>query len=260
MTADDCVNVLLRQNPTRKVVVRFSHIDAAGIVFYPRYIEMLAEAFPELTPGRTPLGLDMEFRKPTPLGEHLSLRLAGNDLPERWQLSGSSRGEEQFTMNWTSRPAAVPDPQAHEPDVPAFRSKPVCIHDWAAGPDASLHLSRYYELVNAAVEQWFDKKLGLPFRRLHTIERGGIPTVSLRTRCARLPRVGEEIDLWVRPTRIGSRSLHFDSWVVTAGECLIKTTQVIVYIKLDKTQFHSRPLPDELRHSLRRQLAESTRK
>lgn len=245
--------------PVRPVVVRFSHVDAAGIVFYPRYVEMFADAFPELAPLRPPFDLRMEFRKPTPLGEVLALAVASNDCGDGWRLSGASAGNEQFTMALASRAGPVPRIPEHELRLPAFRADGIRIHDWAAGPDGFLQLSRYYEFVNAAVEQWFEKSLGLPFRTLHTVKREGIPTVSLDTRCLRLPGIGADVDVRIRPVRVGSRSLTFDSWLTEAGECLIKTTQVIVYIKLEDEGFKSIALPHALRGSLARQLAEPGR-
>ena len=38
----------------RTVTIRFSHIDGAGIVFYPRYFEMLGELFADLPFAKAP--------------------------------------------------------------------------------------------------------------------------------------------------------------------------------------------------------------
>jgi 4-hydroxybenzoyl-CoA thioesterase len=242
---------------TREVVVRFSHVDAAGIVFYPRYIEMLAQTFPELAPGEAPFALEIEFRKPTPLGARLTLAVAAPAPHDAWRVSGICGGAEAFTMMWRSGLAVPLSPGDHDSGKPAFRSDAMRVDGWAVGPDARLQVSRYYEFVNAAVEQWFENELGLSFSRLHA-DRAGIPTVSLRTRCAELPRSGEEIRIWIRPVRIGSRSMQFDSWLVDARGCLIKTSQVIVFVGLEQDGFRSTPLPESLRLQLLRRLAETT--
>jgi 4-hydroxybenzoyl-CoA thioesterase len=245
---------LPRGSRSREIVVRFSHIDAAGIVFYPRYIEMLAQAFPELAPSEAPFTLAIEFTKPTPLGARLTLAVAASAPQDGWRLSGLSGDDEQFTMTWKSGNEMPLQPQDHDPGRAAFRSDAMRVDYWAAGPDAHLQVSRYYEFVNAAVEQWFENELGLSFSRLHD-DRAGIPTVSLRTRCAKLPRLGDEIRIWIRPTRIGSRSIQFDSWLVNARGCLSKTSQTIVFVRPEQRGFRSAPLPEALRSQLLRQLA-----
>lgn len=74
-----------------EITVRFAHVDAAGIVFYPRYLEMLNEtverwfdeglgvSFRELHLKRrhgTPTKrLTVEFLKPSRLGDRLTFTL-----------------------------------------------------------------------------------------------------------------------------------------------------------------------------------------
>ncbi|MEX2495192.1 MAG: thioesterase family protein [Woeseia sp.] len=245
---------LPRGSRSRDVIVRFSHIDAAGIVFYPRYIEMLAQAFPELAPANAPFTLEINFLKPTALGARLTLTIDASAPQADWRLSGVAGGEEQFTMVWQPGTDAPLQPEDHDPGRPAFRSDAMRVGAWAARPDAQLQVSRYYEFVNSAIEQWFENELGLSFSKLHA-DRAGIPTVSLRTRCAELPRLGEEIRIWIRPTRIGSRSVRFESWLVSDRGCLAKTSQVIVFVRLEQHGFRSAPLPQALRPRLLRHLA-----
>lgn len=240
--------------PSREVVVRFAHIDAAGIVFYPRYLEMLAQAFPELALAKEPFTLEIGFRKPTPLGTRLALTLTDSAPQQGFRVSGVAGDEEQFTMLW--EPGNDLLLQDHDPARPAFRSETMPIGDWAAGPHNRLQLSRYYEFVNAAVEQWFETELTLPFSRLHG-DRAGIPTVSLRTVGAELPRRGETIRIWIRPTSIGRSSVHFESWLVGHRGCLAKTSQTIVFVRLEQDRFRSAALPQALRSQLLRHLAET---
>lgn len=240
------------QAGSREAVVRFAHVDAAGIVFYPRYLEMLAAGFPELVPPDGPFELEIEFRKPTPLGTRLALELEATEA-HGWRLAGRSGPDEQFTMRCRRLcgPALAPD--EHEPERAAFRSDPLLLAAWTVGPDARLHLSRYYELVNAGVEQWFERDLGTPFRKLHA-NRAGIPTVVLETRCQALPRLGETPRIWIRPSRIGSRSVRFESWLVGEAGCLVKTSQVVVFIQIEPEGFRSVAIPEDLRAALQRQL------
>lgn len=73
-----------------EVVVRFGHVDAAGIVFYPRYFEMLNAAIEDYFAGlgtdfRTmhvdrrigvpTVRLDADFARPSRLGDRLRFTL-----------------------------------------------------------------------------------------------------------------------------------------------------------------------------------------
>ena len=57
----------------RTVTIRFSHIDGAGIVFYPRYFEMLSELFADLPFAMAPFAMQTDFLKPNYLGDQLSV-------------------------------------------------------------------------------------------------------------------------------------------------------------------------------------------
>jgi acyl-CoA thioesterase FadM len=252
-TADDAVQAALKSSPAREVTVRFSHVDAAAIVFYPRFIELCAQAFPEFVPPDMPCTLSMTFRKPIMLGDRLSLVLDGVSTGEHWRLSGRIDDDEHLSVVWRARPAGAVAPDAHRPDEQAFVSDVLPVQAWCVGASSRLQLSRYYEFVNTAIEQWFARDLGRPLRMLHE-EREGIPTVSMETDCAALPGLGDEVRLWIRPLRIGGRSLRFESWLVRDGTCLIKTTQVIVFVKLDTGGVRSVEVPRGIRSRLRQAL------
>jgi 4-hydroxybenzoyl-CoA thioesterase len=77
---------------TRTELVRFQHCDAAGIVFYPRYVEMVnstvedffaccighsfAEIHGPMNAAMPVAALAMEFKAPSRLGETLGFKLA----------------------------------------------------------------------------------------------------------------------------------------------------------------------------------------
>lgn len=94
----------------------------------------------------------------------------------------------------------------------------------------------------------------MPFSQLHA-DRAGIPAVLLPTRCRKLPRLGEETRVRIRPARVGSRSAHFESFLVGADRCLIRTTQVIVFTKLERETLRSVAVPEASRARLLQQLA-----
>jgi len=81
---------------TTKIKVRFNHIDAAGIVFYPRYYEMFNQVVEEwceqqlgydfhqleteFGAGVPVVKIDAQFPKPSRLGDVLTFNLEVNNL------------------------------------------------------------------------------------------------------------------------------------------------------------------------------------
>lgn len=76
---------------TRVELIRFQHCDPAGIVFYPRYVEMInatvedwfesiglsfAEIHGPMKTAIPAVSLAIDFKMPTRLGERIDLRLA----------------------------------------------------------------------------------------------------------------------------------------------------------------------------------------
>ena len=76
----------------REIVVRMQHVDAAGIVFYPRYFEMVVQLIEDWFAdglgvdfhalhavrgvGVPTVHVDIEFRRPSRLGDRLRFTLA----------------------------------------------------------------------------------------------------------------------------------------------------------------------------------------
>lgn len=236
----------------RGATIRFAHVDGAGIVFYPRYVELIAAAFPELPLARTPVSITLEFLKANKLGERLTLDCDWFDPDDTWSVTGRLGADEHVKV--TAGPlAATADGEfaAHSAD---FCAAEVQIGAWQVGADSKLQLARYYELISEVVEQWFGGVLQLPFSKLHSIDRNGIPTVSLKTRCRDLPALGDTVQMRIRPVRIGRRSFAFRSWLMRGSEWLVETDQIVVFVELRDQQFFSADLPPDLRARLTAQI------
>lgn len=231
------------------VTIRFSHIDIAGIVFYPRYFEILSELFTDLPFADPPFAMQTNFLKPNYLGDEVRITFD----KDNWSFTGRADGAEHFTIKALPPDESALDVSAHRPELPAFQADPMLISPWASDCTGHLQVSRFYELLNFAVEQWFARSLDLPFRVLHSEHGWGTPTVILRTRCRELPRAGESISIWIRPTAIGTKSLKYTCWLVRGDECLLENEQTIVFIKVNGLKFESMPIPDELRRHLQEQ-------
>jgi 4-hydroxybenzoyl-CoA thioesterase len=107
---------------------------------------------------------------------------------------------------------------------------------------------RYFEMVNAAVEDFFAHFVGVDFRVMH-LERGtGVPTVDLKCEFKQPSRLGDVLDIGISVTRLGASSitLHFD--FLCAGELRMTVDNVLVCMDLPSAR--AQPWPDDLRSRL----------
>ncbi|MDP6994308.1 MAG: hypothetical protein QGF87_08120 [Woeseiaceae bacterium] len=242
---------------TRSATIRFSHIDAAGIMFYPRYFELLSQAFPEFPVASAPFAMKTRFRKPNRLGDQLQIGFCEDEDRECWSFTGQMDGNEHFSVSAMPLGESQLAQDAHRPESTAFCAEVTSIEPWASDHSGCLQVSRFFELVNSAVEQWFEKLLDMPFHELHMVRGIGIPTVEMSTRCGELPRIGETVSLMIRPAHIGSRALTYKTWLVRDDRCLLENEQVIVFVKMTADGFEMITIPDDIRTRLNRQLEQS---
>jgi 4-hydroxybenzoyl-CoA thioesterase len=238
----------------RSVVIRFSHVDPASIMFYPRYFELLSQAFPELPIKAAPFAMKTEFRKSNRLGDEVRIIYSAKGPASGWSFSGQMDNCEHFSVCELISEDGQLAPDAHRPGVPAYCADALNVAAWATDHTGYLQVSRFFELVIFAVEPWFEEFLGIAFHELHLVRGLGIPTVEMNTRCRSLPRFGDEVTMWLRAKKIGSRSLIFTSWLVRDGECLMENEQVIVFVRMRNDGFDTITIPEDIRLRLEAQL------
>ncbi len=83
-------------------------------------------------------------------------------------------------------------------------------------PAGIVFYPRYFEMLNGAVEDWFEQDLGLDFAAMHLERRIGVPTVKLETEFLSPSRLGDRLDITVTAQRLGRTSCGIE--VVFAGE------------------------------------------
>ena len=234
------------------MTIRFPQIDAAGIVFYPRYIEMALKHFPDCPLSATPVAVRTEFLRPNRLGDVLEVEYL-NGGESDWSLSGRMDGQVCFRMT-PGDVAGPPAEDAHCPGRHAFHTREETLGDWALDRHGRMHLSRYFEFLNMAIEEWFEHTLGLPFHDMHVGRRLGIPTVQFDTNVGELPSGGAAVSTWIRPEKLGERALTFTSWFVADGKCLIENRQVVVFVEMQEGGYESTRIPSYVADALAAQL------
>lgn len=240
----------------RPVTIRFPHVDNAGIVFYPRYIELLQKHFPDLPIFTTPAAFTIEFRRPNRLGDKIEIVSDYAKGYDEWSVAGRMDSADHFTVRPLSTDAAMNPARDFAANDKSFATEDIRIGEWMSDRHGHMYLSRYFETFNVCVEKWFESTLDLPFYQLHVDRRVGIPTVRFQTNCRELPRTGDNVTVHFRPIRIGSRSMTSRSWMVRDGECLVETEQVIVFVQMQENGYETIEIPEYVRDAFAMQLME----
>lgn len=104
---------------------------------------------------------------------------------------------------------------------------------------------RYFEMLNAAVEDWFALELGVDFRSMHTNRGLGVPTVQLSAEFIAPSTLGEDLTISLTPERVGRSSCTYSAVFAAAGQDRLRATGTLVCMNLE-TQT-SEPWPEDIR-------------
>lgn len=125
---------------SRVIPIEFCHCDPAGIVFYPRYAEMVNHvvenffidevgySFARMMAeghGLPTARLEVDFRKPSRLGDRLEWLLAVEHVGRssaRFLLRAEDRVEARATVVWMDRGAPAPWPDHIRPALEAHHA------------------------------------------------------------------------------------------------------------------------------------------
>ncbi len=115
-------------------------------------------------------------------------------------------------------------------------------------PASYVFFPRYFEMIHAAVEDWFTVALGTNYADIVNVHRIGLPTAKIECEFLHPSRLGDTVDLTVYLKRIGTSSLSILFVGTVAGEQRLRANSVIVNISLEDGR--PRPLSDSLRIQL----------
>jgi 4-hydroxybenzoyl-CoA thioesterase len=118
---------------------------------------------------------------------------------------------------------------------------------WAhTDPAGIVFYPRYFEMINALVEDWFAGPLDCDFEMLHGELGTGVPTLSIECEFTRPSRLGDRLVFELGIERMGKSSFTLD--VVAAdrdGEQRVKAKLTLACIDLETGR--TRPIPEEIR-------------
>jgi 4-hydroxybenzoyl-CoA thioesterase len=112
-------------------------------------------------------------------------------------------------------------------------------------PAGIVFYPRFFEMLNAAVEDWFENFIGVDFATLHLERKIGVPTVRVESDFLAPCRLGEQIDIDLEVEEVGRTSAKLRYTFLVGGEARVKGRSVLVCMSLETY----RPLswPPELR-------------
>jgi 4-hydroxybenzoyl-CoA thioesterase len=117
-------------------------------------------------------------------------------------------------------------------------------------PGGIVHFPRFFDMINAAVEDWFALALGLPFDTMHLARRYGFPIVHTQCEFLRPCRIGERLVLELSVARIGRASLDLLLCGRIGGEERIRARNVRAMMSLET--YRALPIPEDLRAGMAR--------
>ncbi|MGF1621734.1 MAG: acyl-CoA thioesterase [Rhodomicrobiaceae bacterium] len=138
-------------------------------------------------------------------------------------------------------------------DVFRYRQKVQFQH---CDPAGIVFYPRYFEMVNETLEEWFARRIGVPFETLHGAMAASIPTVVLQAEFTATSRHGDLLDFTLRPTRIGLSSLDLAFTAHCGDELRLKVASTVVYITKEPPASH--PWPDALREAISREIRQGS--
>ncbi|WP_404478204.1 acyl-CoA thioesterase [Novosphingobium sp. BL-52-GroH] len=98
-------------------------------------------------------------------------------------------------------------------------------------PAGIVFYPRYFEMLNGAVEDWFEQDLGLDFGTMHLDHHLGVPTVKLETEFVSPSRLGDRLEITLTPVRLGRTSCAIT--VVFSGEGRERLRAQVVLVCMD---------------------------
>jgi 4-hydroxybenzoyl-CoA thioesterase len=107
---------------------------------------------------------------------------------------------------------------------------------------------RYFEMLNAAVEDWFAERLGSSFKTLHLLQKIGTPTVQLETEFVSPGMLGDALEIHLSPKKIGKSSCTFAFTFMCETVVRMRGSAVLVCMDLDVQK--SRSWPDTIKAAM----------
>ncbi|MGP0058507.1 MAG: acyl-CoA thioesterase [Beijerinckiaceae bacterium] len=112
-------------------------------------------------------------------------------------------------------------------------------------PAGYVFFPRYFDMLQAAVEDWFTEALSQPYAELYNLRRLGTPAAATQARFVHPSRFGDRLSIAVQLEEIGNTSMRLRFLGTVAEELRLEAMSTLVMINLDDG--YTRSIPDDLR-------------
>ena len=120
-------------------------------------------------------------------------------------------------------------------------------------PAGIVFYPRYFEMLNACIEDWFDERLGHSFGAIHVEGGHAVPTARCEVRFTAPSRIGDRLMFLLKPRRVGRSSLDLEIEISSEGEARLQAAFTLVHV----AQATGRPVswPAPLRCAIETEIA-----
>lgn len=119
-------------------------------------------------------------------------------------------------------------------------------------PAGIVFYPRYFEMVNDAVEQFFNDALSLPFETMHP--DWGVPTIAINIQFRAPSRHGDMLEIALQPAHLGATSLKLVIAATCGDELRFDAHHTLVHV--EGHTLKPAPWPDTIRDILAEQVAQ----
>lgn len=124
-------------------------------------------------------------------------------------------------------------------------SRPFKVMFQHCDPAGIVFYPRYFEMVNATVEDWFEETLGCSFAAMHAELAFGVPAVQASARFLRPSRLGDLLDVRLAIARLGRTAM--DLRLGAHGPDGLRVEADLTIVHVDRTVMRPSPWPSDLR-------------
>ncbi|MCP1170074.1 acyl-CoA thioesterase [Limimaricola litoreus] len=120
-------------------------------------------------------------------------------------------------------------------------------------PAGIVFYPRYFEMLNACIEDWFDARLGHSFGAIHVEGGHAVPTARCEVRFTAPSRIGDPLALRLKALRVGRSSLDLEIEISSRDETRLQAGFTLVHV----SQATGRPVswPAPLRDAIETEIA-----
>jgi 4-hydroxybenzoyl-CoA thioesterase len=112
-------------------------------------------------------------------------------------------------------------------------------------PAGIVYFVNFFDMIGAAVEDWFREVVGLPFQEMHLQRRVGFPIVNTGCEFFRPCHLGDILVLELRIARLGRSSIDFEVRGRVKDDEKFVGHHKVAMVSLDT--FKAIPIPADLR-------------